>query len=250
MSLMASLVTTSRMQWNVSCLVVHRQGTKIQRSTHNMAAWLPRRLSNSLQWRHNGHNSVSNHQPHDCLLSRLFRCRSKKTSKLRVIGPCAGNLPGPVNSPHKWPVTRKMFPFDDVIMFKAWQSYTHTLSRSLRDVTHRRPRGRIRCARSGWCWCRDPSTRAGWPPLLQAWHATCRPWHPRLCCSPPHQHRGHSGRTWCKMSGPWAAWWWARWSVMNTSNDSDIFYYIADQPLESELRASGWYFGWTQVGGG
>ena len=24
---------------------------------------------------------------------------------------------GPVNSPHKWPVTRKMFPFDDVISF-------------------------------------------------------------------------------------------------------------------------------------
>ena len=26
---------------------------------------------------------------------------------------------GPVNSPHKWPVTRKMFPFDDVIMVGA-----------------------------------------------------------------------------------------------------------------------------------
>ena len=25
---------------------------------------------------------------------------------------------GPVNSPHKWPVTRKMLPFDDVIMIK------------------------------------------------------------------------------------------------------------------------------------
>ena len=24
---------------------------------------------------------------------------------------------GPVNSPHKWPVTRKMFPFDDVLMY-------------------------------------------------------------------------------------------------------------------------------------
>ena len=23
---------------------------------------------------------------------------------------------GPVNSPHKWPVTRKMFPFDDAIV--------------------------------------------------------------------------------------------------------------------------------------
>ena len=26
----------------------------------------------------------------------------------------------PVNSPHKWPVTRKMFPFDDVIMIGRW----------------------------------------------------------------------------------------------------------------------------------
>ena len=26
---------------------------------------------------------------------------------------------GPMNSPHKWPVTRKIFPFDDVIMTKA-----------------------------------------------------------------------------------------------------------------------------------
>ena len=26
---------------------------------------------------------------------------------------------GPVNSPHKWPVTRKMFPFDDVIMRRS-----------------------------------------------------------------------------------------------------------------------------------
>ena len=26
------------------------------------------------------------------------------------------NHRGPVNSPHKWPVMRKMFPFDDVIM--------------------------------------------------------------------------------------------------------------------------------------
>ena len=28
---------------------------------------------------------------------------------------------GPVNFPHKWPVTRKMFPFDDVIMFAYMQ---------------------------------------------------------------------------------------------------------------------------------
>ena len=70
-----------------------------------------------LQWRHNGRDSVSNHQPHDCLLNRLFRRRSKKTSKLLVTGLGVGNSPG--TSPHKWPVTRKMFPFDDVIMHEC-----------------------------------------------------------------------------------------------------------------------------------
>ena len=68
-----------------------------------------------LRWRHNGHDGVSNHQPHHCLLNRLFGCRSKKISKLRVTGLCAGNSSG-VNAPHKWPVTRKMSTFDDVIM--------------------------------------------------------------------------------------------------------------------------------------
>ena len=48
----------------------------------------------SLQWRHNGCDGVSNHQPYDCLLNRLFRRRSKKTSKPRVTGLCAGNSPG------------------------------------------------------------------------------------------------------------------------------------------------------------
>ena len=38
-------------------------------------------------------DGVSNLQPHDCLLNRLFRQKSKKTPKLRVTGLCAGNLP-------------------------------------------------------------------------------------------------------------------------------------------------------------
>ena len=47
----------------------------------------------SLQWRHKGHDSVSNHRRFDCLLNRLFRRKSKKTSKLRVTGVFAGNSP-------------------------------------------------------------------------------------------------------------------------------------------------------------
>ena len=77
------------------------------------------KMDSTLYWRHSDHGGVSNHQPHGCLLNRLFRRRSKKTSKLRVAGLCAGNSPWPVKSPHKGPVTRKMFPFDDVIMFNT-----------------------------------------------------------------------------------------------------------------------------------
>ena len=82
--------------------------------------YTPRWESFTSQWCHNDHDGVSNHQPHGCLLNRLFRCRSKKTSKLRVTGLCAGNSPGPVNSPQKVPIMRKMFPFDDVIMH-VWE---------------------------------------------------------------------------------------------------------------------------------
>ena len=47
----------------------------------------------TLQWRHNERDGVSNHQPHDCLLNRLFRCKSKKTPKVSVTGLCVGNSP-------------------------------------------------------------------------------------------------------------------------------------------------------------
>ena len=47
----------------------------------------------TLEWRHNERDGVSHHQPHDCLRKRLFRRRSKKTSKLRVSGLCVGNSP-------------------------------------------------------------------------------------------------------------------------------------------------------------
>ena len=60
----------------------------------NLDTELIYRCPTAVQWRHNERDSVSNHQPHDCLRNRLFIRRSKKTSKLRVTGLCAGNSPG------------------------------------------------------------------------------------------------------------------------------------------------------------
>ena len=71
----------------------------------------------SLQWRHNGRNGVSNHQPHECLLSRLFRRISKKTSKLCVTGLCEGKSPVTEEFPSQRSSNAEFFfPFDDVIM--------------------------------------------------------------------------------------------------------------------------------------
>ena len=43
---------------------------------------------------------------------------------------------GPVNSPHKWPVMRKMFPFDDVIMLRLCGTLTsmQIIGNTLRSV--------------------------------------------------------------------------------------------------------------------
>ena len=43
---------------------------------------------------------------------------------------------GPVNSPHKWPVTRKMFPFDDVIMV-FWHFGSFLFQSGSMDITKR-----------------------------------------------------------------------------------------------------------------
>ena len=63
----------------------------------------------SLQWRHNGHDGVSNHQPHSTVYSGADQRKRQSSVSLAFWR-------GIHRGPHKWPVTRKMFPFDDVIM--------------------------------------------------------------------------------------------------------------------------------------
>ena len=78
---------------------------------HNIprSFWLHR----TLLWLNNGRDGVSNHQPHNYLPNRLLRCRSKKHQSSTSLAFVQGIHRWPVNSRHKWLVTRKMFPFDD-----------------------------------------------------------------------------------------------------------------------------------------
>ena len=82
-------------------------------------AWICERMQQamySLQWRYNGRDGVSNHQPDDCILNRLFRRRSKKASKFRVTGLCAGNSPVTGEFPARRSSNGEMLPFGGVIM--------------------------------------------------------------------------------------------------------------------------------------
>ena len=71
----------------------------------------------TLQWRHNERDGISNLQPHDCLLNSLFKHRKHRSPASRAF--VGGIHRWPVNSPHKGPVTRKRFPFDDVIIISC-----------------------------------------------------------------------------------------------------------------------------------
>ena len=72
------------------------------------------------QWRHNGLDGVSNHQSYHCLFNSLFKCRLKQHQSSVSLAFVEGIHRWHVNSWHKWPVTRRMVLFDDVI--KAWQA--------------------------------------------------------------------------------------------------------------------------------
>ena len=80
-----------RKKCSKSCLVAAKTNENGCDSDRN--SW----FSNSYMWPlqscHNERYDVSNHRRLDCLLTCLFRRRSQKISKLRVIGLCEGNPP-------------------------------------------------------------------------------------------------------------------------------------------------------------
>ena len=98
------------------------QDTAIIHRNYEKRIFLKFTIVASLQWRQNGRDGVSNHQPHHRLLMRLFRCRSKKTSKVRVIGLSAGNSPVTGEFPAQMASNAEKFPFDDVIMLDVFLS--------------------------------------------------------------------------------------------------------------------------------
>ena len=66
-----------------------------------------------LRWRHNDHAGVLT-VVYSIVYSGVNQRKHQSSASLAFVREIHR---GPANFPHKWPVTRKMFPFDDVIMY-------------------------------------------------------------------------------------------------------------------------------------
>ena len=92
---------------------------------------------------------------------------------------------GPVNSPHKWPVKRKMYPVDDVIMFRVpLFSYRCTL-------THEKP-----VQRDNGCWIPHMMVGRIGRPMQYDFHKLLQ----QLV------HRDNLEIIWIKLKESWIAW--------------------------------------------
>ena len=116
-------------------------------SQRRQSCWYRDSWGWSLRWRHNGRDGVSNHQPHYCLLNRPFRHKSKKRSKLRVTGLCAGNSPGTGEFPEQMASNA-----ENVSIWWRHRVMGIPISvRRCRFSKYRSWHGRIPCTRMLWC---------------------------------------------------------------------------------------------------
>ena len=86
----------------LTCTTLHQKQPKANRA-------------DTLQWRHIGRDGVSNHLTtvYSIVYSDADQRKYQSSASLAFV---RGIHWGPLNSPHKWPITRKIFLFDDIIM--------------------------------------------------------------------------------------------------------------------------------------
>ena len=116
-----------KMKWMVFsvCLESHWSTELVQRCRIEVCHLLP------LEWRHNGTMAsqiTSLRIVYSTAYSGADQRKHQSSASLAFVW---GIHRSPVNSPHKWPVTRKMFPFDDVIIRStlfsppSWSMHRH-----------------------------------------------------------------------------------------------------------------------------
>ena len=83
-------------------------------------AYFPQDITMTSQWARRRLKSPASPFVYSAVYSRADQRKHQSSASLAFV---RGIHRGPVNSPHKWPVTRKIFPFDDVIMKQQSNKY-------------------------------------------------------------------------------------------------------------------------------
>ena len=106
----------TRFQWVMRAIRTDTENEVRMTSPMNDESLLGVWRNSLLQRRHNECDVISNHQCLDCLLNRLFRAAQRKHQRSVALAFVREIHRWALNSRHKGSVTRKKFPFDDVIM--------------------------------------------------------------------------------------------------------------------------------------
>ena len=121
----------TRQCWELQCIEITRMvwlilSKQFETYWHPIVRWKNKPMC-SLQWRRNECECDSNHRSDDCLLNRLFRLRTiKKHQSSASLAFVWGIHRWPVNFSHQGPVTRKMYPLHDVIIYGTKIVFTVT----------------------------------------------------------------------------------------------------------------------------
>ena len=117
------------------CLLsVEISAPRIRASAKGPHTWLTvdNEVSNSaLRWRHNGGDSLT--IVYSTVYSGADQSKHQSSPSLAFVW---GIHRGPVNSPHKWPVTRNMFSFDDVIMWMLCTKHHYNVKTIFKKTSH------------------------------------------------------------------------------------------------------------------
>ena len=181
------------------------------------------------QWRHNGRDGVSNCRPLHCLLNHLFRRRSNKRHQSSAsLAFCAGNSPMTVNYPHKGPVTRKMFPFDDVIV----QTNTFTTQGNSIQTWDQE---QLPCLDNLGSWNRSVLYQKH---LLSVWHKHRAHWS--LCMPVINMVTSLNGNIFRVTGSLWELRTGHRWIPPTKASDAELWYFLwsaLEQTTEQTIEA-------------
>ena len=94
----------------------------IYSSDPTLTSFVQTEVISTLQWRHNGRDSVSNHQLHDCLLESFIQTHIQQNVKALPHLPLCGEFTGDRWIPAQMASNAENVPFGDVIMRKSMAS--------------------------------------------------------------------------------------------------------------------------------